>query len=373
MNVILSRSAAAAALSAVLLYSGCKGADNVPPFSIPENTDASSAAVGTPKESAATADVEADEPAEQLPCLLTSYDPRHFFRIEFGEGSLEVCGVYDGAVAQRVYLTDEVKYPAVPEYEGDTFCAVLDYGELSVADGLVELFIEGNELSESFWVAVKDGSVLPADTESFIEATEKAVSAPRELPAEGTQTYIDHKRDTERMKSVLEQVRSISDEVCAGLSDDYEKFHALSRWVSANIAYDYDARENVTDETLCLSHVLEKHRTVCGGYANLLAALCAAQNIPCTLVRGEASPGECFADPLSKGAYHEWLFAEINGRRVWADAVWNSANYYARGEYYMYESNCEKYFDITPEALSQDHIAHFSETRDYFSAVAASD
>ena len=67
MNVILSRSAAAAALSAVLLSAGCKGADSVPPFSIPENTDASAATVGTPKESAATADVEADEPAEQLP------------------------------------------------------------------------------------------------------------------------------------------------------------------------------------------------------------------------------------------------------------------------------------------------------------------
>lgn len=361
---------AAAALALGLICTGCGAADDVPEFVItPASTSGESAESAESAENAQSAEPQPppESAAQAEPAaLLTSQDPRHFFLIEFGEASLSVSGVYDGSDVSAVYLDSNAECVAVPEYSGGSFSAVLDYAE--VKEGLALLKIEGEALDEGFWVNVSGGRVVPADVSRLTAQTEQAVSAPRALPAEGALAYIDSERDPERMENALRQVREISDEVCAGLSGSYDKLHALARWVSANICYDYDAREDVTEQTLCLSHVLETHRTVCGGYANLLAALCAAQDIPCTLVRGEASPGSCFADEKTKGAYHEWLFAEIDGRRVWVDPVWNSPNWYADGKYHILYIAYERYFDVTPEVLSLDHVVHFAETRDYFGA-----
>lgn len=387
MNTYLSRAMAAAALAGALLCTSCRKNDSVPPFVMkpagaqvtseetapshdPQSThDPQSAPDPQSSHDPQAADMQpSPDEQEEPPALLTSYDPRHYFLIEFNERSLTVSGVYDGSDVSSVYLAAAMERTAAPEYSGSEFRAVLDYGGLK--DGFTEVFIEGERLSEHFIVQVVDGRVQPIDAAAFAARTEKAASAPRTLPAEGTLAYIDSELDPERIKSALAQVREISDEVCAGLSSDYEKLHALAYWVSANICYDFDARENLTEQTLCLSYILETHRTVCGGYANLLAALCAAQDIPCTLVRGEASPGSTFADSSVTGAYHEWVFAETDGRRVWIDPVWNSPNSYSKGKYHVFSDAYERYFDITPETLALDHIAHFCETRDYFGAGA---
>lgn len=379
MNTYLSRAMAAAALAGALLCTGCRKNDGAPPFVMKPaaSQGGSTSAQVTSEETAPpldpqstldpqSKDTQPPDDRDEPPTLLTSYDPLHYFHIEFNERSLTVTGVYDGSDVSSVYLASAMERTAAPEYSGSEFRAVLDYDEPK--DGFTEIFIEGERLSEHFIVQVVDGRVLPIDTAEFAAKTEKAVSTPRALPAEGTLEYIDSELDPERIKSALEQVREISDEVCAGLSSDYDKLHALAYWVSANICYDFDARENLTEQTLCLSHILETHRTVCGGYANLLAALCAAQDIPCTLVRGEASPGGTFADSSVTGAYHEWVFAKTDGRRVWIDPVWNSPNSYSKGKYHVFSDAYERYFDITPEALALDHIAHFCETRDYFGA-----
>lgn len=388
MNANIPRAMAALALAGALLCTGCRKNDGVPPF-VMKPAASQSGSAGAQDDSSETAqpsdtqalpdtqphDTQAstDMPTlgerEETPAMLTSYDPRHYFLFEFNEHSLTVTGVYDGSDVSSVYLASTSERTAAPVYSGDEFRAVLDYGE--PRDEYTLLFVEGERLSESFIVQVVDGRVLPIDTAEFAAETEKAANAPRTLPAEGTLAYIDSELDPERIKSALKQVREISDEVCAGIEGDYEKLHALAYWVSANICYDFDARENLTGQTLCLSHILETHRTVCGGYANLLAALCAAQDIPCTLVRGEATPGGSFADSAVTGAYHEWVFAETDGRRVWVDPVWNSPNSYSHGKYRVYNIAYERYFDITPEVLALDHIVHFCETRDYFGAGAA--
>lgn len=391
---------AALALAGALLCAGCRQNDSVPPF-VMKPAASQSGSAGAQDDSSETAqpldtqtsdtqstldpqtsdtqtndtqaspDTQPHSEREEPPAMLTSYDPRHYFLFEFNEHSLTVTGVYDGSDVSSVYLASTLEYTAAPVYSGDEFRAELDYGEPKDGLDLLNITMTDISLSENFWVNVVDGRVLPIDTAGFAAETEKAANAPRTLPTEGTLAYIDSELDPERIESALKQVREISDEVCTGIDDDYEKLHALSYWVSANICYDFDARENLTEQTLCLSHILETHRTVCGGYANLLAALCAAQDIPCTLVRGEASPGRTFANSDVTGAYHEWVFAEINGRRVWVDPVWNSPNSYSHGKYRVYNIAYERYFDITPEVLALDHIVHFCETRDYFGAGAS--
>ena len=187
------------------------------------------------------------------------------------------------------------------------------------------------------------------------------------LPAEGVAEYVDAEKDPERIAEALAQVKAISDEVCEGLNDDYDKLRALSDWVSTNIYYDFDSRDNsVTPETLCLSHVLETHRSVCGGFSTLFSALCAAQGITCCNIRGTAlTSGLCYAEPHESDALHEWNYVILDGRHIWIDTVWNTYNSYKNGEYHAGSVSME-YFDVPDEVLALDHRASRCEQRDYF-------
>ena len=69
----------------------------------------------------------------------------------------------------------------------------------------------------------------------------------------------------------------LSDEFCREISDDYKKLRAISNWVSENIYYDLDALSpgGSSPEVLSLDYVLKNKRSLCGGFSNITAALCA--------------------------------------------------------------------------------------------------
>lgn len=190
-----------------------------------------------------------------------------------------------------------------------------------------------------------------------------------DAPAEAALYYLSASGDAERAAQVRDQLRQVSDSVTAGLEGDYDKARAVCAYIAAHYYYDQDARDtDVTTETYALENVLKNSRTVCTGFANLTCALLQAQGIDAVAVKGGVSSGGVTYEQLPNGVQnHEftafWYAAEE--RWVWMDACWNGSGTYANGEYVPNVPH-EKYFDITDDALSQNHRADYAERRSFF-------
>lgn len=74
------------------------------------------------------------------------------------------------------------------------------------------------------------------------------------------------------------------DEICATSCDDEEKAKLAYIWVLNNITYDYDC--NPFYQYSDLDKTLQTKKGICYDIANLFAAICRSQNIPCYSVDG---------------------------------------------------------------------------------------
>lgn len=98
--------------------------------------------------------------------------------------------------------------------------------------------------------------------------------------------YVSAKNDLEVHKAVLEKIRVLSNVLCDGTEDDYEKVRKIAYWVAGNVYYnDVAAHTSVTAETVSLETVLETKTATCAGYSNLFSALCNMQDIYCINMR----------------------------------------------------------------------------------------
>lgn len=222
-----------------------------------------------------------------------------------------------------------------------------------------EIMLEVTQHGFEFW-----------DLSDIVENNRKAVENAIEQPQNQVAEYIVKGGKPDDIRKVLEEIQALSDEICAGLDSDYDKLRAISRWVSANIYYDYPAYDKgVPEETLSLKYMLDRHSSVCGGYSNMTSALCAAQGIKCWNVHGGALNGGRMFVTDSDSEYHEWNFAEIDGRIIWVDSGWNSYCYLRRDGVYDNGGICYRYFDIGEEYFALDHKANYAEYRDYFAIL----
>lgn len=222
-----------------------------------------------------------------------------------------------------------------------------------------EIMLEVTQHGFEFW-----------DLSDIVENNRKAVENALEQPQNQVAEYIVKGGKPDDIRKVLEEIQALSDEICAGLESDYDKLRAISRWVSANIYYDYPAYDKgVPEETLSLKYMLDRHSSVCGGYSNMTSALCAAQGIKCWNVHGGALNGGRMFVTDSDSEYHEWNFAEIDGRIIWVDSGWNSYCYLRRDGVYDNGGICYRYFDIGEEYFALDHKANYAEYRDYFAIL----
>ena len=80
------------------------------------------------------------------------------------------------------------------------------------------------------------------------------------------------------------QTEELSDEICADNDTDAEKVQAIYNWMIANFEYDYGYQTLL--QYFNVRRTLSTHRGVCYDFANLFAALCRSQNIPCYVVDG---------------------------------------------------------------------------------------
>ena len=97
----------------------------------------------------------------------------------------------------------------------------------------------------------------------------------------------------------------IADEICAESDTDAKKVQAIYNWMIANLEYDYNYQTLL--QYFDVRRTLSTHKGVCYDFANLFAALCRSQNIPCYVVDGT---------PYNRSTEdHSW-------NRVYYDGCW---------------------------------------------------
>lgn len=170
----------------------------------------------------------------------------------------------------------------------------------------------------------------------------------------------DNFRDS---SGVPDSVKSLSNQIVGGETDDYSKIFLLHKWVAENIYYDYDAYRGGESTFYDSASILANRRSVCEGYANLLRDLILAQGIPCmkasTYSLGVSTNGGSYAVSADEAnaniSNHAHVEAWADEHWVIMDATWDSNNKYEDGSYNTDTPNGFYYFDITPETLALDH------------------
>ena len=80
------------------------------------------------------------------------------------------------------------------------------------------------------------------------------------------------------------QTEELADEICANCDTSAEKVQAIYNWMIVNLEYDYDYHTLL--QYFDVRRTLSTRKGVCYDFANLFAALCRSQNIPCYVVDG---------------------------------------------------------------------------------------
>jgi hypothetical protein len=155
---------------------------------------------------------------------------------------------------------------------------------------------------------------------------------------------------------------TLSDQICAGVTDDYAKLRAIHDWVAKNIYYDFDAITNNTIDANGLN-TLKNKRGVCGGYADLYEMLCEAQGLKVYEAVGIATDlPDDFPENPQYG--HEWNIAKLGSRWINIDTTWDSANEYKNATFTQDDPQA-LFFDATDALFSQFHETYSITKPDY--------
>lgn len=99
---------------------------------------------------------------------------------------------------------------------------------------------------------------------------------------------------------------ALSDEICAGLSTDREKFDAIRAYIKSNYVYDYVKAATVTTGTLPdIEGAYAKGMGICQDLAAIAVCMLRVQGIPAQLMIGHVGNN-----------YHAWSSALIDGEGV---------------------------------------------------------
>lgn len=222
-------------------------------------------------------------------------------------------------------------------------------------------------------ISVYAADALPA----VVEQNTSKMEHINDHGAEFVVDYISESWDYNTVESILNQVKTLSDEICSGCGDDYEKICAMADYVSSTLSYDLDAKHNaVTFDVISLENVLEKKRTTCAGFSNLFSSMCNAQGLYCVNIRGSAvSPSDGIyssnLDDENTVMNHEWtaVYYDAEQRWIYVDCTWDCTNYYENSEFRYGGSVRTTYRDISLENISKDHKAIIVDHREFFDAL----
>ena len=300
--------------------------------------------------------------------LVTGENEEYYSKITINSRSVLISGCYKNDPVTDITLQSCGTVSSTLKVNPDgTFTSVLNPSEpIGSSDRIVIKLKSGAKLS--YLIMYDDNRYFPDNklSKQNQSVLEKAVPT----SAKSWAGYVTDDLTEEGVKQTLDEVAYLADYIAGDIKDDYKKLEAIAKWVSDNIYYDRDARENsVTQSEICIKNVLKSRKTVCVGYSALFSALCEAQGLYVVNVKGTATSDTVDYSDLADGPVnHEWCAALIDDRWIWVDCVWNSNLKFENNKFNSMGANTQMYFDISPLALSFDHCAYLAEKRYYFRA-----
>lgn len=347
MDFIINRKAPALFLALITLFA-------LPTFCFAESNDNSSD--------------EIVKKPEKCYELVTGENEEYYSKITINSRSVLVEGCYKNDPVTNISFQNCGTVSSTLKVNPDgTFTSVLNPSEpIGNSDRIVIKLKSGAKLS--YLIMYDDNRYFPDNklSKQNQSVLEKAVPT----SAKSWAGYVTDELTEEGVKQTLDEVAYLADYIAGDIKDDYKKLEAIAKWVSDNIYYDHDARENsVTQSEICIKNVLKSRKTVCVGYSALFSALCEAQGLYVVNVKGTVTSDTVNYSDLADGPVnHEWCAALIDDRWIWVDCVWDSNLKFENNKFKSMGANTQMYFDISPLALSFDHCAYLAEKRYYFRA-----
>lgn len=227
--------------------------------------------------------------------------------------------------------------------------------------------IDKNNYLGEVWFSIVDGKIVSPALRELAENNQNVLNSVADSSSSRVAQAITMDGSIGKIPEIWAEIEKISNEICNGIDDDYEKLRAIADWVSDNIYYDRPAvTRGEPPSCLTLEYMLNNKASVCGGYANMTAALCNAQGIRCISITGKALINrQNYLNTTLAGSLHEWNIAEINGRQIIVDTCWMSANNLSYGGVYDHKNNVRKWFDTGDEIFAIDHQASTAEYKDF--------
>ncbi len=136
-----------------------------------------------------------------------------------------------------------------------------------------------------------------------------------------------------------------------GARDDEEKARAIFRWLTENIAYDYDNMNSAVP--VPAESVLLQGKAICDGYSGAFELLGRLAGLEVVTIHGwakgyEWTPGRRFEKPN-----HAWNAVRIAGEWKLVDSTWGAG--YVRDGHFVKELD-DYFFFPAPEALAFTHL-----------------
>ncbi len=166
-------------------------------------------------------------------------------------------------------------------------------------------------------------------------------------------------------------IRKLSDEICKGLTTDYEKVRAMHDWIARHVYYNFDYKDlgggeqegfNVDTSALIILHRF----TQCWGMSILLTDMCRIQGIPATKVVGPIRHNAMTDQFDVDTNNHAWNVVFVNGKWMVVDSTWDNKNELRDGIFKSLAPVSE-YFNMELDVLSNDHrFDYFREGHDWY-------
>ena len=151
-------------------------------------------------------------------------------------------------------------------------------------------------------------------------------------------------------KHISEEIKALSDEICLGIGNKYEKARAIYIYVAENIYYDFDYATGKSEHTAnTADEVLAVKRAMPSGFCNLLEALLEAQGIPAVVTKGHTTNMTELIDGIEYRYINFAVEALVDGRSVIMLPYRETVGKYENGEYSPWIKRAYRGFDITPE------------------------
>ena len=170
----------------------------------------------------------------------------------------------------------------------------------------------------------------------------------------------------------LTNIPKLSYKLTSNLETDVEKFRAIFKWITANIANDYpqyaknkrkryklreDAQQLTKWSMLfrkeAFKKLLENNKATCTGYAYLLKELCKYADLNCKIVNGYARTSSIAIDKIY-APNHSWNAIEISGKWYLCDPTWASGIQNPKTLKFEFKYN-DGFFLTNPEIFAVNH------------------